>query len=77
MHEYFRQAIGYARDGTPYLFMKFRKNIRTASGKAAPKEPLPDNSIEYNVKDGGSDYFEFHCDMQKKEIFLAYVHGEA
>ncbi len=72
MPQYLRQAVGYSYRGHDYIFMKFRK-LQSKDLKA----PLPDNSAEYQVKDGGHNYFQFHCDMKKKEAFHPYVHGEA
>lgn len=54
------------------------KSKSNSSLKGTPgAEPWPDNSKEYQIMDGGSNYFQFHCDMNAQEVFHAFVHGEA
>lgn len=83
---YFRQVIRYQYKNTPYLYMKFRADVYSRTtppliqggpNTTSQSQPIPDNSKEYHVMDGGSNYFEFHCDVKNKKIFRAYVHGEA
>lgn len=65
---YDAQVVGWGAGASRYVYLRYRLATLTH---------LPPLDQEYDVKDGGSAYFEYQCQLPQRALFNVYVHGEA